>query len=72
MGTIIKFPRSTSRPEVEADIDYDGLELFVASCWELLDALPVEARHRAKQEFNRLVKGLLQFLDECQEGRRSE
>jgi hypothetical protein len=63
MGTIIKFPKSTWRADIDADIDFDGLELFVASCWELLDTLPVEARHPAKQEFNRLVEGLLQFLD---------
>jgi hypothetical protein len=69
MGTIIKFPTPTCQ---DVDINYDGLELFVASCCKLLDTLPVEARCPAKQEFNRLVEGLLQFLDECEEVRSSE
>jgi hypothetical protein len=66
MGTIIKFP---TPPWQDIDINYHGLELFVASCCKLLDTLPVETRHPAKQEFDRLVEGLLQFMDECHEAR---
>ena len=65
MGTVIKFPTQWH----EIDINYHGLELFVESCCRLLDTLPVEGRNPAKQEFNRLVEVLLQFMDECREAR---
>jgi hypothetical protein len=68
MGTIIEFP---TRPQ-DIDVNYYGLELFVESCCKLLDTLPLETRHTAKREFNRLVERLIQFMDECQEARSRE
>jgi len=68
MGTIIEFP---ARPQ-DIGVNYYGLELFVESCGKLLATLPLETRHTAKQEFNRLVEGLIQFMDECQEARSRE
>lgn len=68
MGTIIEFP---TRPQ-DINVNYYGLELFVESCGKLLDTLPLETRHAAKQEFNRLVERLIQFMDECQEVRSRE
>ena len=68
MGTIIEFP---ARPQ-DINVNYYGLELFVESCGKLLDTLPLETRHGAKQEFNRLVERLIQFMDECQEARNTE
>ena len=62
MGTIIRFPKQWQ----DADINYYGLELFVESCGKLLDTLPAETRSAARQEFNRMVEGLLEFMDACQ------
>jgi hypothetical protein len=69
MGTIIKFP---TPPCQNIDIDYQALEQFVVSCCKLLDTLPVEDRYSVKQEFDQLVEGLIQFLDDCQESRSRE
>jgi hypothetical protein len=41
----------------DADINYYGLELFVESCGKLL---------------NRIVEGLLEFMDTCREARKRE
>ena len=68
MGTIIEFP---TRPQ-DIGVNYYGLELFVESCCKLLDTLPLETRHTTKEEFNRLVERLIQFMDECQEVRGRE
>ena len=68
MGTIIIFPKQCQ----SADVNFYGLELFVESCGKLLNTLPTEARSAARQEFNRLVENLVQFMDTCQEARRSE
>ena len=68
MGTIIRFPKQCQ----DANINYYGLELFVESCATLLNTLPTETRSAARQEFNRLVEDLVQFMDACQEARRSE
>jgi hypothetical protein len=68
MGTIIRFPKQCQ----DATINYYGLELFVESCGKLLNTLPTETRAAAKQEFNRLVEDLIQFMDACQEAHRSE
>ena len=68
MGTIIIFPRQCQ----SADVNFYGLELFVESCGKLLNTLPTETRSAARQEFNRLVENLVQFMDTCQEARRSE
>ena len=68
MGTIIRFPKQRQ----DGEINYYGLELFVESCGKLMDTLPVETRSAARQEFNRIVEDLLQFMDACQEARRSE
>ena len=53
-------------------MNFYGLELFVESCGKLLNTLPTETRSAARQEFNRLLENLIQFMDECQETRRSE
>jgi hypothetical protein len=68
MGTIIRFPKQSQ----DAAINFYGLELFVKSCGKFLNTLPTETRAPAKQEFNRLVDDLLQFIDAFQEARRSE
>jgi hypothetical protein len=68
MGTIIRFPKQCQ----SADVNYYGLELFVESCGKLLNTLPTETRSAARQEFNRLVETLVQFMDTCQEARRRE
>jgi hypothetical protein len=68
MGTIIRFPKQWQ----DADINYYGLELFVESCGKLLDSLPAETRSAARQEFNRLVEGLLEFMDACREARKRD
>ena len=63
MGTVIKFPKQ------DKEINYYGLGLFVESCCKLLNTLPIESRSTVKQEFDRLVEGLLQLMDACQEAR---
>jgi hypothetical protein len=68
MGTIIRFPKQCH----DADINYYGLELFVESCGRLLDTLPAETRSAARQEFNRIVEGLLEFVDGCREARKRD
>ena len=68
MGTVIKFPKQWQ----DKEINYYGLELFVESCCKLLDTLPIELRSTVKREFDRLVEGLLQLMDECQEARSRE
>jgi hypothetical protein len=68
MGTIIRFPKQCQ----STDVNYYGLELFVESCGKLLNTLPTETRSAARQEFNRLVETLVQFMDTCQEARRRE
>ena len=68
MGTIIRFPKQCQ----SADVNFYGLELFVESCGKLLNTLPTETRSAAKQEFNRLVETLVQFMDTCQEARRNK
>jgi hypothetical protein len=68
MGTIIKFPKQCQ----DTPVNFYGLELFVESCGRLLNTLPTETRSAARQEFNRLVENLVQFMDACQEARRSE
>jgi hypothetical protein len=67
MGTIIRFPKQCQ----VADVNYYGLELFVASCATLLNTLPAETGSAARQEFNRRVEELVQFMDACQEAHRS-
>ena len=68
MGTIIRFPKQRQ----DGEINFYGLELFVESCGKLIDTLPVETRSAARQELNRMVEELLQFMDACQEARRSQ
>ncbi len=68
MGTIIRFPKQCQ----SADVNFYGLELFVELCGKLLNTLPTETRSAAKQEFNRLVETLVQFMDTCQEARRNK
>ncbi len=68
MGTIIRFPKQCQ----ETNVNFYGLELFVESCGRLLNTLPAETRSAARQEFNRLVENLVQFMDACQEARSSE
>jgi len=67
MGTIIRFPKQCQ----DANVNYYGLELFVESCGKLLNTLPDETRSAARQELNRLVEDLIQFMDACQEARKS-
>ena len=69
MGTIINFPAKQCQV---TNVNFHGLELFVELCEMLLNTLPTETRSAAIQEFNRLVETLVQFMDECKEGRRSE
>ena len=69
MGTIIDFPAKQCQ---DTNVNLYGLELFVESCGKLLNTLPTETRSAAIQEFHRLVETLVQFIDECKEGRRSE
>ena len=68
MGNIIRFPKQCQ----DANVNYYGLELFVESCGKLLNTLPTETRSAARQEFNRLVEDLIQFMDACQELHRSD
>jgi hypothetical protein len=68
MGTIIRFPKQCQ----DANVNYYGLEQFVESCGKLLNTLPVETRSAARQEFNRRVEELVQFIDACQEAHRSD
>ena len=68
MGTIIRFPKQAQ----DAPVNFYGLELFVDSCGKLLNTMPTETRSAARQEFNRLLENLIQFMDECHETRRSE
>jgi hypothetical protein len=63
---IIQFP---TPPSENIETDYQALERFVTSCCKLLATLPVESRQSVKQEFDQLVEGLVQFLDDCQEAR---
>lgn len=75
MGTVISFPKQRKDKDIgyrDEDIDYSGLELFVESCLKLLNTLPTETGPAARQEFNRMVEELLQFMDLCQERRRSK
>jgi hypothetical protein len=69
MGTIINFPAKQCQ---DTKVNFYGLELFVESCGKLLNTLPTETRSAAIQEFHTLVETLVQFMDECEEGRRSE
>jgi hypothetical protein len=68
MGTIIRFPKQCQ----DTNVNFYGLQLFVESCGKLLNTLPAETSSAARQEFNRLVEDLVQFMDACQEARRRE
>jgi hypothetical protein len=68
MGTIIRFPKQCQ----EINVNFHGLELFVESCGRLLNTLPAETREPARQEFHRLVETLVQFMDACQDARRTD
>ena len=68
MGTIIRFPKQCQ----DTNVNFYGLQLFVESCGKLLNTLPAETSSAARQEFNRLVEDLVQFMDACEEARRGE